>query len=602
MLYSLLLCASFGHSMEPPIFNATESNDGRLNLSGRWLASYLIETDGAPSINALLAEDTHLITIPGYIDQTDAQSARSASFLIRLIGLSEEFRQPTIRMHLVDDAWTAYWLEDNQLTYLGGSGSPSDYPENQVAGYRFGFLMLPVDSKDGVLIIQNSSHMFGNAGLRSPMMVEEFDQALRIQLLDLASRALVMGIGFYVIIQNLIYFLLRRKERSMLLIALFALAVMLRAVISSDYVLFFTARPDWQVTVMKLEYFLIVWPALAAVHFLLYYFPTRFNKPLLLFGYVSLTLCTLFTIAQPIQAVTNALSAYQLLLGCYVLIALSIVIKAVVEGSPKAYWFLLSFLPMVLAVINDVYAARTVGYSLYIAEYALFVFLLTQTLVFSARYVRSLDMAEHLTENLQIEVDRKTAELQARNQELHDKAIALEQQHEKIKLISQVDHLTGLFNRQTLDKHMRHVYEYAITHLSPLSVILMDLDHFKSINDQYGHGVGDECLIFVASHLRGIHLRNTDLIARFGGEEIIIVLPGSSLEAAAAIAERLCTSLPEHPVIGEHPDIHLTASFGVAELHKHQASSPEMLIDFADRALYQAKAKGRHCVVPFQST
>lgn len=549
----------------------------------------------------MMTTDTHMLTIPGYFDQGGAKPTPFASFFIRITELNAAFEQPTLRMHLVDDAWTAYWLENNQITYLGASGTPSELSANQVAGYRFGFVMLPVDSQDGVLIIQNSSHMFGNAGLRSPMIVEEFDQALRVQLLDLASRALVMGIGLYVIIQNLIYFLLRRKERTMLLIALFALSVMLRAVISSDYVLFFTARPDWQTAVLKLEYFLIIWPAMAAVHFLLDYFPTRFNRPLLQYGYVSLTLFTLFTWVQPIQAVTNALTAYQLLLGSYVVIALTLVIRAVVIGSPRAYWFLLSFLPLVLAVINDVYAARTVGYSLYIAEYALFVFLLTQTLVFSARYVRSLDMAEHLTENLQIEVDPKTAELQARNQELHDKAIALEQQHEKIKLISQVDHLTGLFNRQTLDKHMRHVHEYAITHRSPLSVILMDLDHFKSINDQYGHSVGDECLIFVASHLRGMHLRNTDLIARFGGEEIIIVLPGSSLEVATTIAQRLCTSLPEYPVLGEHPDIHLTASFGVAELHKHQADSPEMLIDFADQALYQAKAKGRHCVVPYQT-
>jgi len=129
----------------------------------------------------------------------------------------------------------------------------------------------------------------------------------------------------------------------------------------------------------------------------------------------------------------------------------------------------------------------------------------------------------------------------------------------------------------------------------------MDLDHFKDINDKYGHLVGDECLIFVASYLRGFNLRKRDLIARYGGEEMLILFVDTPLKDAYDIAQRICIGLPKQSVEGDHEDIRLTASFGLSDIISTNAESIEDVIKAADEALYKAKKNGRNRVEIYQS-
>jgi diguanylate cyclase (GGDEF)-like protein len=176
----------------------------------------------------------------------------------------------------------------------------------------------------------------------------------------------------------------------------------------------------------------------------------------------------------------------------------------------------------------------------------------------------------------------------------------LEAKHFEVKLLSETDHLTGLFNRHTLENHSKMLFQLAQNYNQALSVVMMDLDHFKQVNDEYGHHVGDECLVFVASFLRGLNLRKRDIIARYGGEELIILLTDTALEPAMEIVESMCNGLKQFPVEGDHPDIYLTASFGVADIATSEAKTIEQLIQHADAALYLAKQNGRDRVEAFQ--
>jgi diguanylate cyclase len=162
---------------------------------------------------------------------------------------------------------------------------------------------------------------------------------------------------------------------------------------------------------------------------------------------------------------------------------------------------------------------------------------------------------------------------------------------------ARTDALTGLPNRHALDEFFRVAQIAAMEKGEPLSVLLIDIDHFKSFNDNFGHGVGDQVLRLMAKVLRE-RVREIDLPARYGGEELIAVLPGADLAACAAVAERIRRSISECSITrrstGEVlPSI--TVSIGVGEFQMGESMAD--LIDRCDRALYLAKGTGRNRVV-----
>ncbi len=157
--------------------------------------------------------------------------------------------------------------------------------------------------------------------------------------------------------------------------------------------------------------------------------------------------------------------------------------------------------------------------------------------------------------------------------------------------LSVIDPLTGLYNRRYVDQHLAKLALAAPEKKAPLTLLIFDIDRFKSVNDRFGHEIGDLALRVFADRLRK-HLRGVDLIARIGGEEFLVALPGVDLTKGCAAAERMrkvaAASTPGAPRI--------TVSVGVATL-KPDDKNPDDLIRRADQALYKAKSGGRNCVV-----
>ena len=157
-----------------------------------------------------------------------------------------------------------------------------------------------------------------------------------------------------------------------------------------------------------------------------------------------------------------------------------------------------------------------------------------------------------------------------------------------------VDALTGLANRRAAEQALTVELARAVRFGSPLSLVFADLDHFKQVNDRFGHPSGDLVLRELAAVLAAT-VREIDLAARWGGEEFCLILPGTDLAGAVGLAERVRTALAERAILtAEGAPLHVTASFGVAG-HPPLASAEE-LIASADAALYDAKRRGRNCV------
>jgi diguanylate cyclase (GGDEF)-like protein len=169
--------------------------------------------------------------------------------------------------------------------------------------------------------------------------------------------------------------------------------------------------------------------------------------------------------------------------------------------------------------------------------------------------------------------------------------ITLKQQYDKLRSIAMHDQLTGVYNRHYLNDTGRRKFSRAKRHATDLSVILVDIDHFKAINDNEGHLTGDKILIAVAALLSSTN-RAEDFTARFGGEEFVILLEHCDGAAATAKAEQLRQMLADL-----HPEgLKVTASFGVAQLGERHENI-ESLLKEADQALYSAKESGRNRVI-----
>ena len=161
--------------------------------------------------------------------------------------------------------------------------------------------------------------------------------------------------------------------------------------------------------------------------------------------------------------------------------------------------------------------------------------------------------------------------------------------------MSMIDGLTGIYNRAWLHSQLPQMIERANASGNPLSIIMVDLDHFKQFNDTHGHIIGDDA-IQCAAKLLNSTLRPTDFAVRFGGEELMVILPDTSKTACISVAERLCNRLAHSTIIKDcHlPLPHITASFGIAALLPGQDIFT--FIASADAALYRAKNSGRNKV------
>jgi len=172
----------------------------------------------------------------------------------------------------------------------------------------------------------------------------------------------------------------------------------------------------------------------------------------------------------------------------------------------------------------------------------------------------------------------------------------LREANRRLITLATTDGLTGLLNRRTVLEHLRVEFERSRRLGRPLAVVLADVDHFKSINDTYGHQAGDVVLAQFAQHILS-EGRPYDLAGRYGGEEFLIALPESDTAQARAVAERLRLRTADAPAaLGADNGLQVTASFGVAEADPETDTTIETLIRRADEALYQAKEQGRNRV------
>jgi two-component system cell cycle response regulator len=172
----------------------------------------------------------------------------------------------------------------------------------------------------------------------------------------------------------------------------------------------------------------------------------------------------------------------------------------------------------------------------------------------------------------------------------------LRESRDRMQKMATHDSLTDLFNRRALYDIADNELARARRDNKPVSLIMMDIDHFKNVNDEYGHNIGDQALGIIA-HIISDNIRTYDTAARWGGEEFLLVLPGANQDVAEQIAERVRQGIAKADIrIQEEKAFSLQASFGVSTTMPDDLLTFDLLVHLADEALYEAKAKGRNRV------
>ncbi|MCW8956057.1 MAG: diguanylate cyclase [Gammaproteobacteria bacterium] len=184
-------------------------------------------------------------------------------------------------------------------------------------------------------------------------------------------------------------------------------------------------------------------------------------------------------------------------------------------------------------------------------------------------------------QNLEAIIAQRTKELQNANQELEQQAMR--------------DPLTGIANRRHMDEYLAQEFHRAAREHTTLSLIMLDIDHFKAYNDNYGHQQGDHCVQQVAHCIEQSMLRPTDMVARYGGEEFLVLLPGTNLTGAITVAKTICKNISRLETIKQCPinNKPMSLSVGLISCDTDHNTNPEYWIKQADEALYKAKENGR---------
>jgi two-component system cell cycle response regulator len=173
--------------------------------------------------------------------------------------------------------------------------------------------------------------------------------------------------------------------------------------------------------------------------------------------------------------------------------------------------------------------------------------------------------------------------------------VEIQSAKDRYEFLAATDPLTGCLNRRSLLERLEGEFERSRRYGLALSILMVDLDHFKEINDVHGHLAGDDVLRRVGALLRA-QLRNVDTVARYGGEEFVAVLPETSFDGALVLAERIREAIAEAKFVHEEIEFTVTASVGVAAPNKDATQTPQDVLAAADEALYRAKNSGRNQV------
>lgn len=260
-------------------------------------------------------------------------------------------------------------------------------------------------------------------------------------------------------------------------------------------------------------------------------------------------------------------------------------------GRAISYLSIVGVISALMASINVV---------LQFSWFALLIVVLTILMIFlilkQEKQTNKIDIESIETQPAE-ETDELESKVQERTLELNIALQELEEANKELQEKNTLDELTGLYNRRFYDQKIQAEFRRSRRNLTPLSLVVIDIDHFKKVNDNYGHLAGDECLVAVSACIKKCLRRSADISCRYGGEEFCLILPETDSKGALVLADELRESIENCQISYNNIAIKLTISCGISTYLQQKNVKPEHLFAVADQALYKAKDNGRNQII-----
>ena len=316
--------------------------------------------------------------------------------------------------------------------------------------------------------------------------------------------------------------------------------------------------------------------------------------------YVFIVICVGAIVAAFLTSYAHVISVLVPLAVAACLLGLTVGIVACFEKRASAPYYTLAWTMLFMGGIVIAFNKANILPSNLFTEYALLIGSLLEVLLLSFALAERINQERSLRIQAQsIALDTQKQANDALEERVAERTRELEHANKKLQELSDTDQLTGLKNRRYLNQFLEIEFARSNRYQHSIAILMIDIDHFKSVNDNYGHLAGDLCLKKVAEQISQCNREPTDLVARYGGEEFCFVLPETTATGAQVVAERILRQIENTAVTLKSGSLRVTCSIGFYASIPTSAKEVNTFIDRADAALYHSKQNGRNCLTNF---
>ena len=512
------------------------------------------------------------------------------------IALPPDAAPLALRLSTVGTAYRLY--ADGE--WLAGAGRVGTSEHDSVPAYQPSSVTLPDQPDRRVrLLLQVSNFHYARGGAREPFWIGSPEQ-LRAQREGRVGLSMFLAGAFLLLgLYHLTLWASRRSDRSPLWFAILCLGMTARGLSVDDvYLVELLPGLSWAALV-RVEYLSMLVSLSAVALFMGTLFPKEIRPGLIISFETCCALAMSATLLLPVDSFSRGLPAMQCLVLFAAVAGPSLTLLAWIHGREGAGFFLVGLLALAGAAVHDVLISNgaavpsldVFGGRVNLQPFGQVFFALCQSAMLAMRAshnVTALEVAASEArgsrDDLERRVAERTAELEAANFDL--------------QRMVEDDGLTRLANRRHFDDRLAEAWRDHARRGAPLALVMADIDHFKPYNDRYGHPAGDAALRRVAQASAACARSPLDLVARYGGEELVTLLADTALEGAVPLAERQRQAVAALGIPHTDSEIgSVTLSLGVASCVPKKGTSPQSLVERADAALYEAKRLGRNQVV-----